>query len=322
MSSSDDDISDSWIPLAERPEWQDLQPVAQPESSCPVVAIKYTRQVKDVLSYFRAIRAAKELSSRALYLTQEVIYVNSADYTAWAYRWQCLESLGKLDDEMSFINEMASRSPKNYQLWNHRRRFAFKRGVSHAQEELIYAAHCLAEDAKNYHAWAHRQAIVKHFGLWQQELEVVNSILHEDVRNNSAWNQRFFILSESPHGFCEPDRVTDELKFVEQKITECPHNESSWNYSRGLLSLPATKQRPEIITTLAAFSMQVLQATPSCPSALALLGDILMTCIDQRDTKALLKPSRHILHELQAADPLRSPYWKAQMQQLLGRVQT
>ena len=67
-------------------------------------------------------------------------------------------------------------------------------------QELIYAAHCLAEDAKNYHAWAHRQAIVKRFGLWQQELEVVNSLLHEDVRNNSAWNQRFFILSESPHG--------------------------------------------------------------------------------------------------------------------------
>ena len=84
MSSSDDDISDSWIPLAERPEWQDLQPVAQPESSCPVVAIKYTRQVKDVLSYFRAIRAAKELSSRALYLTQEVSFGSAQHETsAW-----------------------------------------------------------------------------------------------------------------------------------------------------------------------------------------------------------------------------------------------
>ncbi len=114
------------------------------------------------------LRAAKELSSRALWLIQEVshicakyttklciagfesctrlqltavwaiqvIYVNSADYTAWAYRWQCLESLGNLDDEMVFIKEMASRSPKNYQLWNHRRRFAFKRGASYAQEVM------------------------------------------------------------------------------------------------------------------------------------------------------------------------------------------
>ena len=67
-------------------------------------------------------------------LAIQVIYVNSADYTAWAYRWQCLESLGNFDDEMVFIKEMASRSPKNYQLWNHRRKFAIKRGASYAQE--------------------------------------------------------------------------------------------------------------------------------------------------------------------------------------------
>ena len=72
MSSSDDDVPQPWVPLAERPEWRDIQPIDEPESLSPVVAIKYTTQVKEVLSYFRAIRAAKELSSRALYLTQEV----------------------------------------------------------------------------------------------------------------------------------------------------------------------------------------------------------------------------------------------------------
>ena len=65
-------------------------------------------------------------------------------------------------------------------------------------QELAYAADCLAQDAKNYHAWAHRQAIVKQFGLWQQELEVTTFLLQEDVRNNSAWNQRFFVLSGAP----------------------------------------------------------------------------------------------------------------------------
>ena len=53
---------------------------------------------------------------------------------------------------------------------------------------------------KNYHAWAHRQAIVRRFGLWQQELDAVDELLHEDIRNNSAWNQRFFIISESLNG--------------------------------------------------------------------------------------------------------------------------
>lgn len=79
-------------------------------------------------------RCAQHRSRREQCVLQQVIYVNSADYTAWAYRWQCIEHLGSLEAEAPFINEMASRSPKNYQLWNHRRRVAFKMGASHAQQ--------------------------------------------------------------------------------------------------------------------------------------------------------------------------------------------
>lgn len=71
-SSSDDDSSEGWIPLSQRPEWHDVQPLHLPIGLGPVVEIKYTAKVKEVLGYFRAIRAAKELSPRALALTQEV----------------------------------------------------------------------------------------------------------------------------------------------------------------------------------------------------------------------------------------------------------
>lgn len=306
--SSDDDMSASWTPLATRPDWQDVEPIMLPTSLSPVVAIKYTTQVTELYSYFRAIRAAKEHSQRALWLTQEVIYINSADYTAWAYRWQCLESLGSLDNEMHFINEMASRSPKNYQLWNHRRRFALKRGAFHAQEELDYAAECLAEDHKNYHAWAHRQAIVRHFGLWQQELEVVNELLLEDVRNNSAWNQRFFIISESDLFF---NKMAGELHYVKEKIAGCPHNDSSWNYFRGLLSLPDAKQQSS--EPLISFILQVLDEAPSCSPALHLLADVRLTCT-QQGSRQLRAHGLHVLQELTNADPLRTPYWRAQIQ--------
>lgn len=53
----------------------------------------------------------------------------------------------------------------------------------------------LSMDAKNYHSWAHRQALVAAWGLWDSELEFVDSLLDQDSRNNSAWNQRYFILS-------------------------------------------------------------------------------------------------------------------------------
>jgi hypothetical protein len=53
---------------------------------------------------------------------------------------------------------------------------------------------CCLQDAKNYHAWAHRQYVVQQYGLWQQELEYIGAMLAQDVRNNSAWNQRGTVM--------------------------------------------------------------------------------------------------------------------------------
>ena len=78
-------------------------------------------------------------------------------------------------------------------------------------QELAFAAEALAFDAKNYHAWAHRQALLAAFGgsssstsqgpaacssLWENELAFTERLLREDLRNNSAWNQRLFVLAK------------------------------------------------------------------------------------------------------------------------------
>lgn len=47
----------------------------------------------------------------------------------------------------------------------------------------------LGDDEKNYHAWSHRLAVVRLFGLWEQELGFTAKMLERDVHNNSAWNQ-------------------------------------------------------------------------------------------------------------------------------------
>ena len=65
-------------------------------------------------------------------------------------------------------------------------------------QEIKFASECLDEDQKNYHTWAHRQALVKEFNLWESELEYTTSMLTKDVRNNSAWNQRLFVLGKGP----------------------------------------------------------------------------------------------------------------------------
>ena len=160
-----------------------------------------------------------------------MIGINSASYPAWAYRWQCLEALFTIEElkkERAFLDRVAAVNVKNYQLWNHRRRLAFRLGPNSAQQvtattevqpsqlpryqyssmtaaaifrnpvqELEFAGHCLEDDPKNYHTWAHRQAVVERFALWEQELDYTAHMIRADVRNNSAWNQRFYIVSKS-----------------------------------------------------------------------------------------------------------------------------
>ncbi len=61
-------------------------------------------------------------------------------------------------------------------------------------QELEFAGHCLEDDQKNYHTWAHRQAVAEQYELWEEELVYTAIMIEEDVRNNSAWNQRFNIV--------------------------------------------------------------------------------------------------------------------------------
>lgn len=58
-------------------------------------------------------------------------------------------------------------------------------------------AEALDADSKNYHAWAHRQVVVAAAGAWQPEMEYLECLLQADVRNNSAWNQRAFVIRVS-----------------------------------------------------------------------------------------------------------------------------
>ena len=50
------------------------------------------------------------------------------------------------------------------------------------------------------------------FNLWEGELDYTEKLLREDHRNNSAWNQRYFVISQTC-GFT--DQVLErEVKLV------------------------------------------------------------------------------------------------------------
>ena len=67
--------------------------------------------------------------------------------------------------------------------------------------------------------------------LFDNELEYVNRLLEDDIRNNSAWNQRYFVINNTT-GFTE-EVVERELSFTLDKIKIVISNESAWNYLRG-----------------------------------------------------------------------------------------
>lgn len=295
------------ISLSQDPNWADVTPMPQLEEKITVVNIDTTDRFKETMGYFRAIMAKKELSRRAFDLTEQVIDLNSANYTAWHYRRQCLALFPELlDKEIDFVRQLAADSPKNYQIWHHRRTLLpslLEIDHEYLGEELESTRLYILNDNKNYHVWTYRQWILSTYAtpeIWQNELLFVDELLNQDVRNNSAWNQRHFVIFSGLHkegrtstvihneiSFCikqslmagVPNLVYNADGQPEVVINEdepnCPApvllNESVWNYLESLIRDPAFKS----FQKLAFYVLLVLHVSPRNRFAYSLLVEML-----------------------------------------------
>lgn len=70
------------------------------------------------------------------------------------------------------------------------------------------------------------------YSLFEDELTFVDRLIADDLRNNSAWNQRFFVLKH--FGFT-PEVIQRELHYVMNRIRVIKNNESAWNFLKGIL---------------------------------------------------------------------------------------
>ncbi|KAJ7240501.1 hypothetical protein C8J57DRAFT_1371020 [Mycena rebaudengoi] len=223
-----------------RPEWADVTPLEQYENANPLAPILYAEEYKDATDYFRGIVRSGEKSERVLALTEHIIRLNPAHYSAWQYRYETLLALEwPLDVEVQLMDELADKYLKTYQVWHHRRLLLGR--TRRPAPELAFIARALRKDEKNYHTWAHRQWVLAFFNeaaLWAGELDFVDQMLGGDVRNNSAWHHRFFVVFQAGVREGEEDRervVRRELIYVKQNISLAPNNASAWNYLRGVL---------------------------------------------------------------------------------------
>ncbi|KAK7044574.1 hypothetical protein R3P38DRAFT_2879551 [Favolaschia claudopus] len=320
-----------------RPEWADIVPLPQYEKVEPLAPILYSAEYKDATDYLRGVVKVGEKSERVLQLTEHVIRLNPAHYSAWQYRYETvLKIQWPLENEIALMDELADKFLKTYQVWHHRRLILTL--SKKAKEELAFVEKILRQDQKNYHTWAHRQWVLAFFNedaLWAGELDFVDTMMNKDVRNNSAWHHRFFVVFQSGVRDGEEDRervVRRELIYTKQSISLAPNNASAWNYLRGVLEYnklplstvapfvqPYTKPLPDQLLDL----VDVENPPPGkgadlpCVAAIEFQADVYEEAGGSEDVDKAVQLWKSLAGEF---DTIRKKYWEYRIQQALLRV--
>ncbi|KAJ5892800.1 hypothetical protein N7504_009491 [Penicillium tannophilum] len=324
---------------ADDPVWASVTPIplddGEGADALPLASIVYPTEYLEATSYLRAVMAANEMSDRALDLTKDVISMNPAHYTVWIYRARILFALDKnIEEEVAWLNQVALKYLKNYQIWHHRQVLMSSRQhfPSLPPKELDFLMEMFAQDSKNYHVWTYRHWLVRHFKLWDhpREIEDVNVLIKADVRNNSAWSHRYTLrfgpradnehdagmvnagdMSTTPAekgvlAVVDEDMIDAELEFAQNAIVRAPENRSPWSYARGVL-IASGRSLGEWEEFAGKFV--VSEDIVKSSHAVEWLADVYAA--DERKGKAV-----EMLGLLEKYDPIRKNYWDYRVKML------
>ena len=182
------------------PEWSDIKPLSLPQQPGDPFLVDYTESYVDMMGYFFAVLEKKEISKRALEITEKVIKILPAHYTAWWYKYYILENLGfDFNFELEYLNNLIKVAPKSYQAW-HYRQWILKKAIE-IPNEFLFLMEIFNIDSKNFHAWSYSIWYANEFNKHEEIYELSLKQIEIDLRNNSAWNTRFtigIILNKNP----------------------------------------------------------------------------------------------------------------------------
>ena len=288
------------------------------------------------MGYLRAVMAAGEHSPRVLNLTEHIINLNAAHYTVWLYRASTLFALNfSMKSELVWLNDISLDNQKNYQIWHHRQLLIdnLYPAISSdpaalkelAESEIDFMTQMFNEDAKNYHVWSYRQYFVRKLVLFndKNELKSVEALLRMDIRNNSAWSHRFFLVFSNPsystpdskateHDPKIPDEIIDrEIEFGKAATFEAPQNQSPWNYIRGVLRKGGRK-----VSSLESFAGEFVKISDEGEEDIRSSHglDFLADCWSEKGEQKKADKALALLAE--RYDPIRKNYWEWRRQLL------
>lgn len=139
-------------------------------------------------------------------------------------------------------------------------------------------------------------------------MEFVDNLILDDVRNNSAWNQRYFVMNN--HLGWSDMNVQKEICYTLEKIKFVKNNESAWNYLRGVLLHDPKGLSGNTNVTL--FCEELYSDKCRSPYLLAFLIDVCDEAIKKGEINSLYNAER-ALDFCQALaskyDKIRSKYW-------------
>ena len=145
-------------------------------------------------------------------------------------------------------------TPKNYQLWQHRQIIVEWINLPEVfYQDLEDTKVQLSLDSKNIHCWQYRQWLIRKTGMksMDSELKYIETLLNEDVYNNSAWNHRYFLIMASENykeskDQCLFKEFNNILQFLDKSYED---NESFWNYLAAIVQeCPILRNIEEIVT--------------------------------------------------------------------------